>query len=269
MFKMTKLNDLINWFENKNEVIIALSGGVDSALVAYAAFQQLGTSAIAVTADYKTLSQEELETSIQICKEIGISQILLDYNELENQEFVKNDSSRCFHCRQELGTHLVNLAKKHNIEFIVDGTHLDDLGDYRPGLEALKQKGIKSPLVEINLTKNEIREMAKSVGLSIYDKPSNSCLASRIPWGQKITFEKLLRIEYGETIVKQTTKLKQVRVRDLKGIAKLEVEKEKISVLRDRTIFEEITKKLKLIGFSDVIIDPEGYKPGKINVIAD
>ncbi len=266
---MTKLNDLINWFENKSSVIIALSGGVDSALVAFAAFQKLGTSAIAVTADYKTLSQEELETAKQICKEIGISQILLDYNELENQEFVKNDSSRCFHCRQELGAHLVNLAIKHNIEFIVDGTNLDDLGDYRPGLKALKQNGIKSPLVENNLTKNEIREMAKSVGLSVYNKPSNSCLASRIPWGQKITSERLLRIEYGETIVKQTTKLKQVRVRDLKGIAKLEVEKEKISVLRDDTIFEEITKKLKLIGFSDVVIDPEGYKPGKINVIVD
>jgi uncharacterized protein len=164
---------------------------------------------------------------------------------------------------------LVNLAKKHNIELIVDGTNLDDLGDFRPGLKALKQNGIKSPLVENNLTKNEIREIAKSVGLSVYNKPSNSCLASRIPWGQKITLERLLRIEYGETIVKQTTKLKQVRVRDLKGIAKLEVEKEKISVLRDDTIFEEITKKLKLIGFSDVIIDPEGYKPGKINVIAD
>ena len=123
--------------------------------------------------------------------------------------------------------------------------------------------------MENNLTKNEIREIAKSVGLSVYDKPSNSCLASRIPWGQKITLERLLRIEYGETIVKQTTKLKQVRVRDLKGIAKLEVEKEKISVLRDNTIFEEIKKKLKLIGFTDVIIDPEGYKPGKINVIAD
>ncbi len=266
---MTKIGNLIDWFEDKNGVIVALSGGVDSALVAYAAYQNLGSSAIAVTADYKTLSQEELETAKQICKEIGISQILLDYNELENQEFVKNDSSRCFHCRQELGTHLVNLAKNHNIELIVDGTNLDDLGDYRPGIEALKQNGIRSPLVENNLTKNEIREIAKSIGLSVFDKPSNSCLASRIPWGQKITTERLQRIEYGETIVKQTTKLKQVRVRDLNGIAKIEVEKEKISVLSDDAILEEITKKLKLIGFSDVIIDTEGYQPGKINVITD
>jgi uncharacterized protein len=266
---MTKLENLINWFEDKRTVLVALSGGVDSALVAYAAFQKLGSSAIAVTADYKTLSQEELKTAKQVCSEIGISQILLDYSELENEEFVKNDSNRCFHCRKELGTRLVDLANQRNMEFIVDGTNLDDLGDYRPGIEALKQSGIQSPLVENNLSKDEIREIAKSVGLSVYNKPSNSCLASRIPWGQKITSERLLRIEYGETIVKQATKLKQVRVRDLKGIAKLEVEKEKISILSDSSIFEEITKKLKLIGFSDVIIDTEGYKPGKINVIAD
>jgi uncharacterized protein len=266
---MTKLDNLIDWFKDKNSVLVALSGGVDSALVAYAAYHQLGSKAIAVTADYKTLSAEELQTAKQICNEIGISQILLDYDELENKEFVKNDSNRCFHCRQELGTRLVDLSKTKNIEFIVDGTNLDDLGDYRPGIEALKQNGIRSPLLENNLSKQEIREFAKSVGLSVYDKPSNSCLASRIPWGQKITSERLLRIEYGEKIVKQTTKLKQVRVRDLQGTAKLEVEKENISILTNVKTLNEITEQLKLIGFSDVIVDSEGYIPGKINVIAD
>ena len=266
---MTKLDNLIDWFNDKNSVLVALSGGVDSALVAYAAYQKLGSSAIAVTADYKTLSAEELETAKQICLEIGISQILLDYDELENEEFVKNDSKRCFHCRQELGARLVNLSNQRNVDFIVDGTNLDDLGDYRPGIEALKQNGIRSPLVENNLTKKEIREIAKSAGLSVYDRPSNSCLASRIPWGQKITSERLLRIEFGEKIIKQTTKLKQVRVRDLKGTAKLEVEKEKIPILTNDKVFEEITKKLKLIGFNDVIVDLDGYSPGKINVIAD
>ncbi|MBA4452363.1 MAG: ATP-dependent sacrificial sulfur transferase LarE [Nitrosopumilaceae archaeon] len=266
---MAKLDDLVNWFENKNTVLIALSGGVDSALVAYAAFQKLGSSAIAVTADYKTLSQEELDTSKQICKEIGISQILLDYNELENENFVKNDSNRCFYCRQELGNHLVNLAGEKKIDFIVDGTNVDDLGDYRPGIAALKQNGIRSPLVEKNFTKSEIRTIAKSVGLSVFDKPSNSCLASRIPWGQQITSERLARIEYGEKMVKQTTKLQQVRVRDIQGVAKIEVNKEDISKLHSPGILDEITHKLKLIGFSEVIIDSEGYKPGKINVIAD
>ena len=266
---MTKLEKLIDWFDGKKSVLVALSGGVDSALVAYAAYQKLGNSALAVTADYKTLSQDELTTSKKICSEIGICQILLDYNELENELFVKNDSNRCFYCRQELGSHLINLAKKRNIEFIVDGTNIDDLGEFRPGIEALKQRGILSPLVENKFTKNEIRKTAKSVGLSVYDKPSNSCLASRIPWGQKVTSEKLLRIEFGEKIVKQETKLKQVRVRDLKGVAKLEVEKKNIHILNEKKIFKEIKTKLQSIGFLDVVIDPEGYSPGKINVIAD
>lgn len=214
---MTKLDELKNWFADKNKVIIALSGGVDSALVAYAAYQKLGNLAIAVTADYKTLSEEELQTAKQVCSEIGIQQLLLDYNELENNEFTKNDSTRCFHCRLELGDHLLKLAKQQQVEVIVDGTNLDDLGDYRPGIEALRQNGIRSPLVETNFSKSEIREIAKSVGLSVHDKPSNSCLASRIPWGQRVTAEKLTRIELGETVVKQLTKIKQVRVRDLNG----------------------------------------------------
>lgn len=265
---MNKLQNLIDWFEDKNKAIIALSGGVDSALVAYAAFQKLGDSATAVTADYKTLSKEELETAKRVCSEIGIKQILLDYDELQNEEFVKNDSNRCFHCRLELSGHLIALAKKHNVEFIVDGTNLDDLGDYRPGIEALKKNGVRSPLVETGFTKNEIRKSAKIVGLSVYDKPSNSCLASRIPWGQRITSEKLTRIELGETIVKQLTNLKQVRVRDLDGIAKIEVDKDKILVFEDN-LLNEITLKLKILGFSSVEVDPDGYRPGKINVIID
>ena len=265
---MTKLNELVNWFESKNKVIVALSGGVDSALVAYAAFQKLGASAIAVTADYKTLSEEELHSANQICEEIGMNHLFLDYNELENEEFIKNDSNRCFYCRMELGNHLIELAKKHDIDVIVDGTNLDDLGDYRPGIEALKQNGIRSPLVETNFSKSEIRASAKSIGLSVFDKPSNSCLASRIPWGQRVTAEKLARIEFGETIVKQLTNVKQVRVRDLNGNAKIEVDKVMISLFND-TILNKITEKLKMIGFSTVEIDQDGYKPGKINVIAD
>ena len=265
---MTKFDDLVNWFEDKNKVMIALSGGVDSALVAYAAFQKLGNSAIAVTADYKTLSQEELETAKQICSEIGITQLFLDYSELENEDFTKNDSNRCFHCRLELGDHLINLAKEHDVEIIVDGTNLDDLGDYRPGIEALKQNGIRSPLVETNFSKSQIREVAKMIGLSVFDKPSNSCLASRIPWGQRVTAEKLIRIEFGETIVKQLTKVKQVRVRDINGSAKIEVEKHMIPRFDEITL-KQITEKLKMIGFTSVEVDQEGYKPGKINVIED
>ena len=265
---MPTLDSLVNWFNDKHKVMIALSGGVDSALVAYAAFQNLGDSAIAVTADYKTLSEEELSTAKQICSEIGITQLFLDYNELENNDFTKNDSNRCFHCRMELGDHLVKLAKEHNVDMIVDGTNLDDLGDYRPGIEALKQNNIRSPLVETNFLKSDIRKIAKSVGLSVYDKPSNSCLASRIPWGQQITAEKLTRIELGETLVKQLTNVKQVRVRDIDGSAKIEVDKQMISRFDDN-ILAQLLEKFKIIGFTAVELDHEGYRPGKINVIAD
>jgi len=265
---MPHLDDLINWFDDKNKVMIALSGGVDSALVAYAAFKKLGSSAIAVTADYKTLSKEELETSKQICSEIGIQQIFLNYNELENEEFTKNDSNRCFHCRMELGDHLIKLAKEYGIDVIVDGTNVDDLGDYRPGIEALKQNGVRSPLVEANFSKSQIRKEAKSVGLSVFDKPSNSCLASRIPWGQRVTAEKLTRIELAENIVKQFTNLNHVRVRDLNGSAKIEVDKEMIHLF-DNVVLKQIIEKLKMIGFTAVVVDQEGYRPGKINVIAD
>ena len=265
---MSKLPDLLNWFEDKGKVMIALSGGVDSALVAYAAFQKLGNNAIAVTADYKTLSEEELTSAKKICSEIGIQQLFLDYDELKNEKFVRNDSNRCFYCRLELGNHLNQLAKKEGVDVVVDGTHVDDLGDYRPGITAIKKNEIKSPLVEIGFSKSQIREVAKSVGLTVFDKPSNSCLASRIPWGQRVTAEKLSRIEFGETLIKQTTKIDQVRLRDLNGSAKIEVDKKMITVF-DKPTLKIITEKLQMIGFSSVEIDPEGYKPGKINVITD
>jgi uncharacterized protein len=168
----------------------------------------------------------------------------------------------------ELGDHLVKLANEHNVDVIVDGTNIDDLGDFRPGIKALKQNGIRSPLVETNFTKSDIRETAKLIGLSVFDKPSNSCLASRIPWGQRVTAEKLIRIEFGETIVKQLTGVKQVRVRDIDGSARIEVEKQMISRF-DEIILKQLTEKLKMIGFDSVEIDQEGYEPGKINVIAD
>jgi uncharacterized protein len=160
------------------------------------------------------------------------------------------------------------LAKNHDVEIIVDGTNLDDLGDYRPGIQALKENGIRSPLVETKFVKDEVRNIAKSVKLSVYDRPSNSCLASRIPWGQRVTAEKLTRIELGETLVKQLTNLKQVRVRDIQGCAKIEVDKERISIF-DKNIINQLNEKLKMIGFTSMEIDRDGYKPGKINVISN
>ena len=266
---MNKINELINWFDNKGKVMVALSGGVDSALVAYAAFQKLGKNVFAVTADYKTLSKDELDSAKRICLEIGIEQKIINYNELENEDFVRNDSKRCYYCRDELSNKLIELAEKQCVNTIVDGTQLDDLGDYRPGIDALQSNGIISPLVEIGFTKNQIRDEAKKIGLSVFDRPSNSCLASRIPWGQRVTAERLARIEVGESFVKQILNIKQVRVRDFDGVAKIEVEKNQLDQLSDKSKLSEITRKLEQIGFKSVLIDPEGYKSGKINVLAD
>ena len=128
------------------------------------------------------------------------------------------------------------LSKTHDVKIIVDGTNLDDLGDYRPGIQALKENGIRSPLVETKFIKSEIREIAKFAGLTVRDRPANSCLASRIPWGQRVTAERLVRIELGETLVKQLTNLKQVRVRDIQGCAKIEVDKEKVSIFDEKIV---------------------------------
>ncbi|MDC0203454.1 ATP-dependent sacrificial sulfur transferase LarE [Candidatus Nitrosopelagicus sp.] len=266
---MTDLNQLLKWFADKDNVLVSLSGGVDSALVAYAANKKLGKNAIAVTADYKTLSSEELDSAKLVAREIGITHHLIEYSELENENFVQNDNKRCFYCREELSKELIKLSNSLGITTIVDGTQSDDMGDYRPGIDALHGNGIRSPLLEIEFTKELVRKTAKHVGLSIYDKPSNSCLASRIPWGQRVTAEKLIRIELAEKIIKQKTGIQQVRVRDINGLARIEVPSDKLTLLEHTETRSEILSTLKMIGFSDVEINPNGYVSGSLNVIIE
>ena len=266
---MTSLIELLNWFDDKDKVLVSLSGGVDSALVAYAANKKLGKNAIAVTADYKTLSSEELDSAKSIAHEIGITHRIIEYSELENENFVKNDNKRCFYCRDELSTELIKLSDSLGINTIVDGTQSDDMGDYRPGIDALHRNGIRSPLLEVKFTKENVRKIAKNVGLSIFDKPSNSCLASRIPWGQRVTAERLVRIELAEKFIKQKTNIQQVRVRDIDGLARIEVQSENLPLLDNTEIRNEIFSKLKMIGFSKVEVNPNGYVSGSLNVILE
>ena len=251
---------LISWFQNKNQkAIVALSGGVDSAVVALAAKKALDKKAVAVTADYNTLSGDELKSARKIAKEIDIDHRIVRYNELDNEEFVKNDSLRCYHCRTELASYLLLEAKKMHVSLIVDGTNIDDLKDYRPGIKAMRENGVKSPLVELGIGKQNIRSIAKSNNLSVFDKPSNSCLASRIPHGIPVTFEKLKRIETAEILVKSLFNVRQVRVRDHQDTARIEVGREEFKEMFDTDKLLTIDSKLKNLGFKYVALDLSGY----------
>jgi uncharacterized protein len=248
---------------------VALSGGVDSAVVALGAKKALGSNAMCITANYKTLSAEELANAEKIAREVGIAHMILDYDELQNPEFVKNDQLRCYHCRNELGQRLVSEAKKYGMNLIVDGTNIDDLRDYRPGIMALRKNGIRSPFVEIQMKKSQIRSIAQESGLSVYDKPSNACLASRIPRGMTITYDKLRRIEKSEIIVKRLSEAKQVRVRDHGDIARIEVASMELSKLFDLDKLAKIDAELRDLGFKYVTFDIRGYRSGNLVIIED
>lgn len=263
-------DEIVRWISDRSGAkgaIVALSGGVDSAVVAAAAKAAVGGRAVAVTADYKTLSSEELSTARRIAAEIGISHDIIEYDELSNSEFVKNDSMRCYHCRTELGRHLLQEAKRLGIDLILDGTHADDLGDYRPGIIAMREAGVKSPLAELGITKEQVRAIAHGLQLSVHDKPSNSCLASRIPTGMEVTLDKLRRIESSEEIVKSLFGVSQVRVRDHGDVARVEVERSELALLFDAEKLAALDAKLKDLGYRFVSIDAAGYRRGKLVVL--
>ena len=266
---METFHKLVEWFVKNggDRAIVALSGGVDSAVVALAAKKALGNGAIAITADYKTLADEELAVAWRVAREIGIKHKVIEYNELENASFVKNDTMRCYYCRTELGQHLAEEAIRTDTSLIVDGTNIDDLKDYRPGIRALREKGVRSPMIELGIGKVEIREIAKSFGLSVYDKPSNACLASRIPTGSEVTFEKLQRIENAEIIVKTIFSVRQVRVRDHGDLARIEVGRDELHKMFDVDKLALLDKRLKELAFKFVSVDVAGYKTGKLVMI--
>ena len=266
-----KYHLLINWFKSRNcQVLVALSGGVDSALVTLAARQALGKeNVLAITANYQTLANEELETAKKVAKEIDVIHYLLEYNELDNPNFTKNDSLRCFHCRNELAINLLKVAKEKNIPLIVDGTNLDDVDDDRPGMIALHSMGIKSPLLEIGLGKKEVRHFAKINNLSVHDKPSNSCLASRVPHGTEINSVKLRRIERCEMIIKKLSGVRQVRVRDHDTIARIEIERSEIIKLCNLDKIDKIVFEIRELGFKHVTLDLEGYGKKEIGKLKE
>jgi uncharacterized protein len=263
------LKRLTEWFlSNGDKTVVALSGGVDSAVLALAAKRAFGNNALSVTANYKTLSYQELSAARKVAKEIGIRHKVINYSELESSDFVKNDQLRCYHCRKELGLRLINEANKFKTNLVVDGTNLDDLKEYRPGITGLKENGVRSPFLELGIDKSIVRAIAQHFGLSVYDKPSNACLASRIPHGTPVTYEKLRRIEKSEIIVMKIFNIRQVRVRDHGDIARIEVGKEELTKLFDVDKLAIIDCRLKELGFKFVAIDAGGYRSGGLVVLS-
>jgi len=251
--------------KGKNGVVIAFSGGIDSSTLAAVSHNVLGAKVVAVTATSPTYTPEELEEAKAITKEIGIRLIVVETDELLDEDFVRNPENRCYYCKKELLKRLLEKAGELGFEAVFEGTNFSDLADHRPGFKAVKElKRVYSPWFETGFMKEEIRRVAQRIGLSVKDKPANACLASRIPFHERITREKLKRIGLAEQIVRELTGIRQLRVRDHNGLARIEVKKDERKRLCDVEILDEIASKLKALGFKFVTIDAEGYRTGSM-----
>ena len=246
-----------------NKAAVAFSGGVDSTFLSRVCFDLLGDNSAAITLVSPLNPKSETDEAKSIAKEIGIRHFLIEDDTIE-PEVASNPADRCYHCKKFEFTAIINKAKKLGIGTVLDGSNMDDLTDYRPGLKALMEIGIKSPLRDAGLTKLEIRELSKELGLKTWDKPAFACLASRIPYGEKITKENLGRVEKAEDYLRGLG-FRQFRVRSHKEIARIEVSPEEREKMFNPPLLDEISLKLKSFGYTYVALELEGYKTGSMN----
>jgi len=257
--KYGQLKEIIKKLDN---AIVAFSGGIDSTLVLKISYEVLGDKAIAVTADSPSLPRRELEETKKIARQIGAKQLVINTQETKNKDYIKNPSNRCYYCKSELYAKLRDTSQKLKMKNILNGTNFDDLGDYRPGLKAADENDVISPLKDAGITKKEVRELAKHLGLEIWDKPSSPCLSSRVPYGQEITLKKLSMTEEAEAFLKDFG-IRELRVRHFGSAAKIEVNENDKSIINDN--FDLIQKKFNKIGFNEIIIS--NFKSGNLNLM--
>ncbi|HHS12915.1 MAG TPA: ATP-dependent sacrificial sulfur transferase LarE [bacterium] len=263
-----KITDLEDRLRDMKRVLVAFSGGVDSTLLLRVAHEVLGENALAVTAVSDIHAPEEFSRARSVVREWGVKHFTLKTDELDDERFISNPENRCYFCKLKLFTMILSLAREKDIPVVLDGSNADDMHEIRPGMKALRELGIRSPLQEAGLTKPEIRAAARSMGLPIWNQPALACLASRIPFGRAITREKIQRVYRAESLLRDMG-FQQVRVRDHSPIARIEVEKEdRIRLIQDPAA-SRVIREFRRLGFYYVTLDLEGYRSGSLHIAAD
>ena len=244
--------------------VVAFSGGIDSTLVLAVANKVIGKRILAVTAKSDSVPERELQAAQDLTQTLNIKHKIVKTEEMSSPNYLKNPANRCYYCKSELYTKLATVASQYKITNIINGINLDDLGDHRPGITAAKEAGIISPLVESQFNKQDVRSLAREMGLSNWEKPALACLSSRIPYGQPVTSKKLSMIDEAEEIF-LAEGFREVRVRHYGDMASIELLKTEIPSLMKNGLYEKTIDRLKKIGFQKITIDPEGYRSGSLN----
>jgi pyridinium-3,5-biscarboxylic acid mononucleotide sulfurtransferase len=247
-------------------VIVAFSGGTDSAYLAWAAKQALGANAVAITADSASLPESHKRDAEAFVARFGIAHEYIETHEFDNPDYVRNDANRCFHCKDELFTRLAEVGRVRGYQHIIYGVNVDDLGDYRPGQNAAKQHQVAAPLADAGLTKAEIRELSRLADLPTWDRPASACLSSRIPYGTPVTIENVKTVENGEEEIKALG-FRQFRVRFHGEVVRIEIAREEMEKALTVEMAAEFTAIFKKLGFKYVALDLEGYRQGSLNEV--